>query len=99
MSAIVDEINKYIGVESEPIEYQIDAGSIKLFADSIMDPDPLYCDEEYARKTGYGGIIAPPTFFGGATGVRHLKAGDPRTMSAIRIPVKSGKTGSISSPT
>ena len=40
MSALLDEINRYIGTEAEPIEYVIDAGSIKLFADSIMDPDP-----------------------------------------------------------
>ena len=92
MSAVLDEISKYIGTEAEPIEYVIDAGSIKLFADSIMDPDPLYCDEEYAKTTRHGGIIAPPTFFGGATGLRHLKAGDPRTMSAIHVPVPRGET-------
>ena len=93
MSALLDEINRYIGTGAETIEYVIDAGSIKLFADSIMDPDPLYCDEEYARATKHGGIVAPPTFFGGATGLRHLKAGDYRTMSSINLPSSPGRTG------
>ena len=92
MSALLDEINRYIGTEAEPIEYIIDAGSIKLFADSIMDPDPLYFDEEYARTTKHEGIVAPPTFFGGATSLRHLKAGDSRTMSSINLPLPPGWT-------
>jgi len=87
MSVLLDEISKYVGAEAEPIDYVIDAGSIKLFADSIMDADPLYFDEEYAITTKHGGIVAPPTFFGGATGLRHLKAGDSRTMSSISLPL------------
>jgi acyl dehydratase len=92
MSAPLDEINRYIGAEAQPIEYVIDTGSIKLFADSIMDPDPLYYDERYAKTTKHGGIIAPRTFFGGATGLRGVKAGDSRTMSAISVPIPPGWT-------
>jgi acyl dehydratase len=92
MNNQLDEINKYNGIEAEPIEYYIDAGSIKLFADSIMDPDPLYFDQEYARATAHHGIIAPPTFFGGATCLRNLKAGDPKTMSSINLPIPKGWT-------
>ena len=90
MSVLLDEIKKYIGIEADPIDYVIDTGSIKLFADSIMDPDPLYCDERYAKTTQHGGIIAPRTYFGGATGLRSLKAGDSRTMSAISLPIQPG---------
>ena len=36
---------------------------IKKFAESIGDPNPLWQDEEYARKTKYGGITAPPQIF------------------------------------
>ena len=32
------------------------------FAEGIGDPNPLWSDEEYARKTRYGSIIAPPSF-------------------------------------
>jgi acyl dehydratase len=29
---------------------------------STGDDNPLWCDEEYARRTAWGGVIAPPTF-------------------------------------
>jgi len=35
---------------------------IRRFAIAIGDPNPIYFDEEFARKTIYGGIIAPHTF-------------------------------------
>jgi len=93
MSTLLDELKKHIGEESQPIIYSIDAGAIKFFAESIMDPDPLYYDEEYARQTKYGGIVAPPTFSGGATSVRNLKSDSPLTTSAIVLPVPKGWVG------
>jgi len=36
--------------------------AIRHWADGIGDMNPLWRDEDYARKTRYGGIIAPPTF-------------------------------------
>jgi acyl dehydratase len=42
--------------------FPIEAGHIMLFARAIGDPNPIYRDEEQARKTEPGGIIAPPTF-------------------------------------
>ncbi|HKK30296.1 MAG TPA: MaoC family dehydratase N-terminal domain-containing protein, partial [Alphaproteobacteria bacterium] len=41
-----------------PVEYT----HIMMFARSVADPNPIYCDEEYAKKTEVGHIIAPPTF-------------------------------------
>jgi len=32
------------------------------FANGIGDPNPIWSDEEYAKKTRYGSIIAPPSF-------------------------------------
>lgn len=34
---------------------------IQKFAEAIEDHNPLYFDEEYARKSPFGGLIAPPT--------------------------------------
>jgi len=93
MSTPLDEIRKYIGTEGEPVVYSIDAGAIKFFADALMDPDPLYFDEDYAKTTKHGGIIAPPTFYGGATSLRNLKAGDQRTMTSAHFPVPPGWAG------
>lgn len=90
MSALLEDIKKYVGIESEPVVYFIDTGAIKFFAESLMDPDPLYWDEGYARTTKHGGIVAPPTFYGGATCLRNVKAEDPRTVSSIHIPMTPG---------
>jgi acyl dehydratase len=34
---------------------------IRRFAETIGDHNPLYWDEEYANKSRYGRIVAPPT--------------------------------------
>jgi acyl dehydratase len=36
--------------------------AILKFADGIGDPNPLWRNEEYAKKTRYGSIIAPPSW-------------------------------------
>ena len=47
-----------MAVEKFPIE----AGLIRIFAQAIGDPNPVYLDEEAARAQGLPGIPAPPTF-------------------------------------
>jgi N-terminal half of MaoC dehydratase len=47
-----------VAIERFPVE----AGHIMLFARSIGDANPIYYDEEYARGTEVGSIVAPPTF-------------------------------------
>ncbi len=34
---------------------------IQEYAESIEDHNPLYFDEEYAKRSPFGGLIAPPT--------------------------------------
>ena len=51
-----------IGMEWQPRVYEIEKGMILRFVQAIDDPNPLWQDEEYAKKSRYGGIIAPPTF-------------------------------------
>ena len=60
-SLITEEMRSKIGVEGEPELYEIEKGAIKRFARAIDDPNPLWQNEEYARKSRYGGIIAPPS--------------------------------------
>lgn len=59
---ITDEMRAAIGRQSEPTVIEIEKGMIKRFAQAIEDPNPLWQDEEYARNTRYGGIVAPPGF-------------------------------------
>ena len=51
-----------VGQESHSETVRIEAGAIAKFARSIGETNPLYFDEEYAKTTRHGGIIAPPTY-------------------------------------
>ena len=51
-----------IGTESAPVTMEVEKGAIVRFAQAIGDDNPLYTDEAAARKTRYGGMVAPPTF-------------------------------------
>ena len=54
-------IKEKIGVESEPVTCVVEKGLLKKFIQATGDHNPLWQDEEYAGRTKYGGIIAPPT--------------------------------------
>src|SRR5512136_1229104 len=56
-----DEVK--IGEEYEAIrKFEVKAEDIKAFSQAVMDPNPLFNDEEYAKKTLWGGLIAHPLF-------------------------------------
>lgn len=60
---IVDEeARKQIGTVAEARTYDIERGAIRRFAEAIGDPNQLFNDEQQARKTRFGGMVAPPTF-------------------------------------
>ena len=42
--------------------FPVEASHILMFARSVGDDNPVYADEDAAKKTEAGGIIAPPTF-------------------------------------
>ncbi len=52
----------YIGQESPPEVMEVEKGHIRAFAQAIEDPNPLWNNEAEARKTRFGGMVAPPTF-------------------------------------
>lgn len=56
----IDEMKKAIGTQSEPSTIEIEKGMIKKFAEAIEDPNPLWQDEQHAKKARHGGIVAPP---------------------------------------
>jgi len=59
---ISDEHKRFIGIESQPVAYDVERGAVRLFAQAIADPNPMFNDEHQARKTRFGGMIASPTF-------------------------------------
>ena len=61
---LLEEVTEFIGKSEETVIMEVEKGAIKRFADAIDDPNPLYWDDEYARSSRFGSIIAPPGFFG-----------------------------------
>ena len=59
---IPKEALDHIGQQSTR-KYIVNERDIKRFAQAIGDNNPLYFDKEYAAKTRYGGIVAPPLFY------------------------------------
>lgn len=63
---MLDRERAKIGAEMKPKEPYFNTvatkDAIRHFADGIGDLNPLWRDPEYARKTRYGCIIAPPCF-------------------------------------
>lgn len=57
-----EEVAKFIGKPSGSSIFEVEKEPIRRFADAVDDPNPLYWDEEYAKKSRYGSIIAPPGF-------------------------------------
>ncbi len=61
-SIITDELRAAVGVESAPCEVEIERSAIGKYAAAIQDPNPIYFDAAFAKRTPHGAIIAPPTF-------------------------------------
>src|SRR5262245_42261071 len=61
--AMAENQNQHlVGKESPPATIRIDRARIRQFARSIGLKDPVYYDEEAAKRAGHPGLIAPPTF-------------------------------------
>ena len=66
----VELVEPFVGKCGPMIRQEIEKGAIRKFAQATFETDPIYYDEEYAKSTKYGKIIAPPAFG------RSLKFGD-----------------------
>jgi acyl dehydratase len=60
--ALVEQLNRRIGLETSPSVTEIDPSMIRRFAAAIGSTSQLYFNEDFARTTQYGGMIAPPAF-------------------------------------
>ena len=65
-SEVMDKLKGLLGTMTGPVINEVERGAIKRYAEAVDDPNPLYSDVEYARKSKYGEIICPPGFFGWA---------------------------------
>ncbi len=80
---IPEEAKQFLGHVDPPRVLEVEKGAIRRYADAIKDENPLYRDEEYASKTRYGGIIAPPGFFGWGIGAIPGAQGMGAVMGAL----------------
>jgi acyl dehydratase len=63
-SYITPEIKALIGLEGEPqIAWElVERSEVRRFAQAVMDDDPIFWNDAYAKNTRYGGVVAPPLF-------------------------------------
>src|SRR5689334_13760230 len=69
---ITDEAKSLIGQETEVYLGEISLRDCQRYAIAVGDLNPLYFDEDYARASAYGGLIAPPNML---TAIRAWGAG------------------------
>lgn len=62
----VERSRRRLGVpqpqRNPPHNYEVTWDGSRHFAYGYGDANPLYCDPEYAAKTRWGSLVAPPTF-------------------------------------
>lgn len=63
-SIITGEMRARIGVESDPVPYEVDNTGCRQFARAVGYTDPVYYDEAAAKARGCRGIPAPVGFLG-----------------------------------
>ena len=61
---ITEEIKALIGTRNGPVLafHPVEASEVRRFHQAIMDPARRYWDEEWAKSSRYGGVVAPPAF-------------------------------------
>ena len=62
-SLITEEARAMIGKEGEPVTREVYEKEIRRYCYAVGDINPVYLDEEVAKKSRYGGIVAPPMFY------------------------------------
>ena len=72
---LIEEMKKKKGmklyIDDVIFNEEVTKRAIKRFVDAMGDPNPLWRDKEYAKKTRYGDIIAPPSWvFSALSGVQ-----------------------------
>ena len=58
-SLITDEMRQAIGSLLDTSVLEVEKGKIKQYVRAMEETNPLYQDEDYAKKSRYGGLIAP----------------------------------------
>ena len=83
-SIMNEKLQKLIGTSTEPVILKVEEGAIQRYAQAIDDPNPLFNDVGYARKSKHGRIVCPPGFFGWPI------KGEPRLFELVGALIQAG---------
>lgn len=64
-SKLTDEVRAVIGAEGEFVEaswWVVEKEGLRRFSQALMDPDPRFWDDEFAKASKYGEIITPAIY-------------------------------------
>lgn len=56
------ELQKFVGKAYPAFSVDVEKGRLRLFAKAIGSDNPVYTDEDAARRAGFNALPAPPTF-------------------------------------
>ncbi len=61
---LTDEVKAMIGVQGEKVECWgvVEREGLRRFCQALMDPDPRYWDDEFAKTTKFGEIVTPAIY-------------------------------------
>jgi len=59
---VYEKLQAMVGEEAGPFESPdgVNRAMIRHYCEAMEDGNPLYSDDDYAKKSKYGGVIAPP---------------------------------------
>ena len=93
---LTEEIRAMIGTTGERVEvtmWGIEKEGLRRFTQAVMDPDPRYWDEEFAKTTRFGELITPPIYCTYLERRTRPNAEDPITRAFKENPVSDGIGG------
>ncbi len=61
---LTPEMKAAIGKGGEPTTYEVTTLGIRTFARAVGYKNPIYFDDEEAKKKGHPALVAPPGYFG-----------------------------------
>lgn len=95
-SALTPEVKAMIGVAGDVVQAWgvVDAEYIRRFTQAVMDPDPRYWDEKFAKTTRYRKIITPPIMVSYMSSRTPPDQEDPITRAFEENPMSDG-SGSV----
>ncbi len=52
--------NAQVGQEFPEYRFELSSDLVKKYCEATEDKNPIYIDEEFAKKSEFGGLVAPP---------------------------------------